>query len=101
MEQAQVGIGPASLGAVLMAVALFGTLLSDVFQSSLNQKIGALALPPAMRTDIDKQRSKLAAVATGDLAARQSPQTIIGFRLSRHTGGSALAGNRQFAECRH
>jgi EmrB/QacA subfamily drug resistance transporter len=77
VDQAHVGVGSGINNAVsrvaaLLAVALFGALLNGVFQSSLSQKIGALALPPEVRVGIDRQRSKLAAIETQDLAARQA-----------------------------
>ena len=55
-----------------MAVALFGVLRNGVFQGSLDRKLAALSLPPAVRTDIDRQRSRLAAIETDDSSARQA-----------------------------
>jgi EmrB/QacA subfamily drug resistance transporter len=77
VDQAHMGVGSGINNAVsriaaLLAVALFGALLNGVFQSSLSQKIGALALPPEVRVGIDRQRSKLAAIETEDLAVRQA-----------------------------
>jgi len=79
-----VHIGSGINNAVLIAVALFGALLSGVFWSSFNQKVGPLALPPAVRTDIDRQRSKLVAVETEDLATRQAIQQslVSGYRAT-------------------
>jgi EmrB/QacA subfamily drug resistance transporter len=77
VDQAHVGVGSGINNAVsriaaLMAVALFGALLNGVFQSSLDQRIHALALPPEVRSDVDRQRAKLAAIETEDLAVRQA-----------------------------
>jgi hypothetical protein len=77
VDQAHVGIASGINNAVsriaaLMAVAVFGAMLNVVFQNSLNEKIGALPLPSAVRADIDRQPSKLAAIETQDVAARQA-----------------------------
>jgi MFS family permease len=52
--------------AALLAVAVFGALLSGVFQSSLERRLDGLDLAPAVRTQIEAQRSKLAAIETKD-----------------------------------
>ena len=56
----------------LLAVAVFGALLTGVFQSALDRKLDNLALAPAVRSQIDAQRSKLAAAETGDDRGRQA-----------------------------
>jgi hypothetical protein len=53
-------------------VAIFGALLNGVFQASLNQQMDRLAVTPAVRADIEGQRSKLAAIQTKDVPARQA-----------------------------
>lgn len=58
--------------ASLLAVAVLGVLLSGVFQSTLDQRLDALAIAPQERVQIDTQRSKLAAVETNDPRARQA-----------------------------
>ena len=58
--------------AALLAVAVFGAMLSGVFQSALNRNLDALALPPAVRANIDRQRSRLAAIETGNVRAQQA-----------------------------
>ena len=68
--------------ASLMAVAVFGTLLSGVFQTSLDRRLDAIALAPQERAQLDSQRSKLAAAETTDPRARQAIQQsfVAGYR---------------------
>jgi EmrB/QacA subfamily drug resistance transporter len=56
----------------LLAVAVFGAILSGVFQSALDRRLGNLDLAPAVRVQIDNQRSKLAAAETDDARGRQA-----------------------------
>jgi len=58
--------------AALLAVAVFGALLTGVFQATLTRKLDSLGLAPAVRTNIDEQRSKLAAIETKDVRAKQA-----------------------------
>ena len=58
--------------ASLLAVAVFGAMLNGIFQSSLNRKLDGLALPPAVRADVERQRPKLAAIETTDAGAHQA-----------------------------
>jgi EmrB/QacA subfamily drug resistance transporter len=58
--------------AALLAVAIFGAMLNGAFQSALTQKLDALSLPSAVRAEIDGQRSKLAAIETKDVRAREA-----------------------------
>jgi EmrB/QacA subfamily drug resistance transporter len=58
--------------AALLAVAVFGALLNGVFQAGLNRHIDRLAVSPAVRADIEGQRSKLAAIETKDAQAQQA-----------------------------
>jgi EmrB/QacA subfamily drug resistance transporter len=50
----------------LLAVAGLGALLSGVFQSTLDRGLNSLDLSPAVREQIEAQRSRLAAVETRD-----------------------------------
>src|SRR5579862_5077421 len=56
----------------LLAVAVFGALLSGVFQSALERRLDRLDLAPAVRTQIEAQRSRLAAIETDDARGRQA-----------------------------
>src|SRR5215469_13339208 len=58
--------------AALLAVAVFGALLTGVFQATLNRQLDSLRLPPSERAKIEGQRSKLAAIETKDARARQA-----------------------------
>jgi EmrB/QacA subfamily drug resistance transporter len=56
----------------LLAVAVFGALLSGVFQSTLDRRLESLGVAPAVRTQLEAQRSKLAAAETTDSSGRQA-----------------------------
>src|SRR5229473_1570954 len=56
----------------LLAVAVFGALLSGVFQSALERRLDRLDLAPAVRAQIEAQRSRLAAIETRDARGRQA-----------------------------
>jgi EmrB/QacA subfamily drug resistance transporter len=58
--------------ASLLAVAVFGALLSGVFQSSLERRLSSAGLAPAEREKIEAQRSRLAAAETEDPLGRQA-----------------------------
>jgi len=58
--------------AALLAVAVFGALLTGVFQATLNRQLDGLGLAPSVRAKIEAQRSKLAAIETKDARARQA-----------------------------
>ena len=77
VEQRYVGTASGINNAVsrvasLMAVAVFGALLTAVFQSSLDRRLDALVLAPAERAQISAQRSRLAAAETDDPRARRA-----------------------------
>ena len=56
----------------LLAVAVFGALLSGVFASALERRLDRLDLAPPVRAQIEAQRSKLADTETSDPRARQA-----------------------------
>src|SRR5207247_961 len=66
----------------LLAVAVFGTLLSGVFHSALTHRLDSLALAPVVRAQIETQQSKLAAAETGDARGRQAIKEafVVGYR---------------------
>jgi EmrB/QacA subfamily drug resistance transporter len=66
----------------LLAVAVFGALLSGVFQNTLSNRLDDLHLPMPVRTQIEAQRSKLAAAETPDPQARHAIEQafIAGYR---------------------
>jgi len=79
VDQAHAGVASGINNAVsriaaLLAVAVFGALLNTVFQSALDRQLDRAGLAPTVRADIDAQRSKLAAIETGDARGRRIVQ---------------------------
>ena len=77
VEQSYVGAASGINNAVsriagLLAVAVFGALLSGVFESALERRLDHLHLSPPVRAQIEAQRSRLAAAETSDPHARQA-----------------------------
>ena len=56
----------------LLAVAVFGALLSGVFGRALERRLDGLGVAPAVRAGIEGQRSRLAAAETADARGRQA-----------------------------
>jgi EmrB/QacA subfamily drug resistance transporter len=54
----------------LLAVAIFGAILSGVFQSDLPRRLDRLHVDPAVQEQIEAQRNKLAAAETADASGR-------------------------------
>lgn len=80
----------------LLAVAVFGAVLSSVFQSALDRRLDNLALAPAVRQKIEAQRSELAAAETSDARGRQAIQEafVAGYRrVLWMAAGLALASS--------
>jgi EmrB/QacA subfamily drug resistance transporter len=67
----------------LLAVAVFGALLTGVFQSTLDRRLDSLALAPAERAGIEAERSKLAAALAEDARGRRAIQEafVAGYRM--------------------
>jgi EmrB/QacA subfamily drug resistance transporter len=77
VEQSYVGAASGINNAVsriagLLAVAVFGALLSGVFERALERRLDHLDLASAARAQIEAQRSKLAAAETSDPRVRQA-----------------------------
>jgi EmrB/QacA subfamily drug resistance transporter len=68
--------------AALLAVAVFGSLLSSSFQSNLARRLETLHISPEARAEIYAQRSRLAAAETGDTDGRQAVEQafVTGYR---------------------
>jgi EmrB/QacA subfamily drug resistance transporter len=66
----------------LLSVAVFGALLSGVFQSALERRLDSLDLAPGVRAQIEVQRPRLAAAETGDARGRQAIEEafVTGYR---------------------
>jgi EmrB/QacA subfamily drug resistance transporter len=80
----------------LLAVAVFGALLSGVFQSALEWRLDSLDVKPEVRAQIEAQRSRLAAAETSDVRGRQAVQEafVSGYRaVSWVAMGLALASS--------
>jgi EmrB/QacA subfamily drug resistance transporter len=58
--------------AILLAVAVFGLVLTSLFNSSLDRRLDSLRLPASVRERIEMQRPRLAAIDTDDLRVRQA-----------------------------
>ena len=56
----------------LLAVAVFGAVLSGVFHESLDRRLDRLALAPAVRAQIEAGQARLAATQTGDTRGRRA-----------------------------
>jgi EmrB/QacA subfamily drug resistance transporter len=56
----------------LLAVAVFGALLTGVFERDLDRNLNRLAVAPEVQSQIEVQRSKLAAAITDDPKGRRA-----------------------------
>jgi EmrB/QacA subfamily drug resistance transporter len=66
----------------LLAVAVFGALLSGVFQSALERRLDSAGVGREVREEIEAQRSRLAAAETGDARGREAIEEafVAGYR---------------------
>jgi EmrB/QacA subfamily drug resistance transporter len=69
--------------AALLAVAAFGALLADAFQSALDRNLNHLGVSPRVAAQVEAQRSRLAAAETDDALARQAIDEafVAGYRI--------------------
>jgi EmrB/QacA subfamily drug resistance transporter len=82
--------------ASLLAVAVFGALLTRVFQNDLELRLNSVALAPSVRAEIEAQRSKLAAAETADPGGRHAIEEafLAGYRtVAWVAAGLALASS--------
>ncbi len=56
----------------LLAIAVLGFVLIMVFNRNLDGRLTSLAVPPQVRQQVDRQRSRLAAIETGDWRVRKA-----------------------------
>ncbi len=67
----------------LLAVAVFGAILSGVFNHVLEQRLDQLGVTPSVRTQIEAQESRLAAAETSDPRGREAIDEafVAGYRV--------------------
>jgi len=69
--------------AAVVAIAVFGLVLSSVFSRVLDERMSRLGLPAAARAPIESQRQKLAAIETDDPRVREAVHEafVAGYRV--------------------
>jgi len=80
----------------LLAVAVFGALMSGVFQANLDRRLESLDLAPLVRAQIDSERSKLAAAEVQDSRGQRAIKEafVAGYRtVLWWAAGLALASS--------
>jgi hypothetical protein len=84
--------------ATLLAVAAFGALLTNVFQTALDRNLNNSGISAAERAHVETQRSGLAAAETKRPARAPSDQRSFCRRLSCSVVGCGGTRARQFLE---
>jgi hypothetical protein len=69
--------------AAVVAVAVFGLVLSSVFSRALDGRLNRLGLPASTLAQIESQRPKLAAIETDDARVREAVDEsfVAGYRV--------------------
>jgi len=82
--------------AAVVAIAVFGLVLSTVFNSALSRRMNRLDMPAAAQAQIESQRPRLAAIETADPRVRQAVNEafVAGYRVvSWLAAGLAVASS--------
>ena len=69
--------------AAVVAIAVFGIVLTSVFNRVLDRRLNLLEVTPAARAQIDSQRPKLAAIETGEPRSHEAVDEsfVAGYRI--------------------